>query len=119
MKFIIKELKNISYYQILSRNRRYKTKKGKEWIANFQEQVKKQMLENGWELLDCKNIECEIILYHDNKRKHDLDNNKQILDALEGIVYNDDNHITRLIYEKHYQKPCECNLIITIKSRDC
>jgi crossover junction endodeoxyribonuclease RusA len=50
-------------------------------------------------------IEISITLYFGTKRRADLDNfNKLSLDALTGIVYQDDSQIARLTIVRHYDK---------------
>lgn len=50
-------------------------------------------------------VEVNISFFHGDKRKRDVDNyNKLILDALSGIIYDDDKQIQRLLIEKYYDK---------------
>ena len=50
-------------------------------------------------------IELDLRLYFDNKRKHDIDNyNKLALDILEGHVYENDSQIQKMTIEKFYDK---------------
>ena len=51
MEIVIKDLKCISYYQYLSSNKRYLTKRGKEYKKCFIEQLDKQILEKGYSIL--------------------------------------------------------------------
>lgn len=43
-----------------------------------------------------------IKMWWGDRRKHDIDNIKVLLDALTGIVWNDDNQIIELTVEKGY-----------------
>lgn len=50
-------------------------------------------------------LKAKIALWHGTKRVTDIDNfNKLILDALTGIVYEDDSQIEELTITKHYDK---------------
>jgi len=50
-------------------------------------------------------IEIRVRLYFKTNRKHDIDNyNKLWMDALNGIVYKDDNQIKKLTIEKFKDK---------------
>lgn len=52
--------------------------------------------------LESADCDVKIDLYFKDKRRRDVDNyNKLVLDALEGIVYEDDKQIQKLIVEKH------------------
>lgn len=80
---------------------RYMTTKGK----NYKELIK-SMIPECDKILKPGLISCHIFLYFGDKRKHDLDNAglKIILDAMEDIVYEDDNQINWLLVEKEYDK---------------
>jgi len=44
-------------------------------------------------------------IYHKDKRKHDIDNYcKLVFDALNGILWKDDNQIIELIIQKYIDK---------------
>jgi len=45
-----------------------------------------------------------IDLHWPDRRKHDIDNIKVLLDALSGIVWDDDGQIVDLHIRKHYDK---------------
>lgn len=119
MEFIVKDCPMISQYQYLSSNKRYYSKRGKDFIKKFQYIIRKQMEEKKYKMLESENIECEVICYFDNKRKNDCDNFvKPVLDNLEKCnVFKDDRYITRLIIEKKYQKPLDICAIIKIRDR--
>lgn len=120
MEFIVKDCKMISQYQYLSSNKRYYSKRGKDFIKKFQTIIRSQMLTKGYKILESDNIECEVIAYFDNKRKNDVDNFvKPVLDNLEKCnVFIDDRYIKRLIIEKRYQKPLDVCAIIKIRDRN-
>ena len=120
MEFIVKDCKMISQYQYLSSNKRYYSKRGKEFIKNFQATIKQQMIDNKYDMLESDNIQCEVLCYFDNKRKNDCDNFvKPILDNLEKSgVFLDDRWVTKLIIEKKYQKPLDICAIIRITDRN-
>ena len=117
MEFTVRDCKMISQYQYLSSNKRYYSKRGKEFIKKFQYIIRKQMTEKQYKMLESENIECEVVCYFDNHRKNDCDNFvKPILDNLEKCgVFKDDRYITRLIIEKRYQKPLDVCAIIKIR----
>lgn len=49
-------------------------------------------------------LKVSVALYWDDKRKHDVDNIKSLLDALTGIVWTDDGQIVDLHTCKFYDK---------------
>lgn len=121
MYFGIEDLECISQYQYLSSNKRYITKRGKEWMKNFKEQLTTQMKEGEYEMLDCENIEVEIEMVFCNKRKNDIDNGLHyILDGMEGIVYKNDRYIKKLTASKSYKKKYEgmMNVKISVCNKD-
>ena len=120
MEFVVRDCKMISQYQYLASNKRYYSKRGKEFIKNFQTIIKKQMVEKKYEMMTSENIECDVVCYFDNKRKNDCDNFvKPILDNLEKCgVFTDDRYITKLTIEKKYQKPLDICAIIKIRDRN-
>lgn len=93
--------------------RLYMTKKGKQVKEQYQLEAMAQYkgkIISG----DC---DMEIALFFRNKRRRDIDNyNKLVLDALEGIVFKDDNQIQKLTIEKHIsaEKP---RIEVEIKGR--
>ena len=81
--------------------RLYMTKQGKALKELYQleakNQYKKKVMSVGVD------IEMTITLFFKDKRKRDIDNyNKLVLDALEGIVFEDDHQIQKLIINKDY-----------------
>lgn len=76
---------------------RYMTKEGKELKEQYQLEARKQY--KGKVML--ADYDMEIILFFKDKRRRDVDNyNKLVLDALEGVVYEDDKQVKRLTVEK-------------------
>lgn len=120
MEFEIKTVKMISQYQYLSSNKRYYSKRGKDFIQKFCLEIRSQMLQKGYKMMESDNIECEVIGYFDNKRKNDLDNYvKPVLDNMEKCgVFRDDRYITKLIIEKKYQKPLDVSCKIKLRDRN-
>ena len=49
-------------------------------------------------------LEVSVALYWPDRRKHDVDNIKVLLDSLTGIVWQDDSQITDLRITKSYDK---------------
>lgn len=119
MKFIIKDLECISQYAYLSSNKRFITKRGKDWMKSFKEQLNKQMLEKKYTILDSNNIEVELTMTFCNKRKNDIDNGLHyILDGMEGIVMVNDRFITKLVAMKDYKKKHDDMINVSIKVKD-
>ena len=120
MEFIIRDCKMISQYQYLASNKRYYSKRGKDFIKNFQTIIRKQMFEKQYKTLESDNIECEVVAYFDNKRKNDVDNFiKPVLDNMEKCgVFIDDRYITKITIEKKYQKPLDICAIIKLRDRN-
>lgn len=118
MQFEIKDLKCISYYQYLSSNRRFITKRGKAWRESFRRQIIEQMVSKGYTLTQSKNLQIEVHFVFDNRRCNDLDNVlKPVMDNMEDIVFTDDRWVQRLILSKEIvikPNPINCNIIIIV-----
>lgn len=79
----------------------YMTKSCKELKEDYMWQAQSQWKD---EVL-ADEIEIDVRIYFGDKRVRDVDNfNKLWMDALTGIVYEDDKQIKRLSIEKHYDK---------------
>ena len=122
MKFVIKNLNCISYYQYLGSNKRFVTKRGKEYRKNFLEQINQQMKDNNYTLCESKNLKVEAHFVFDNRRCNDIENALKVpLDLLEGIAYTNDRWIQKLVLSKEMvikPKLPEYNLSIEITDLD-
>jgi len=79
----------------------YMSKECKDLKKDYQLQIKSQW---GKKPLTSE-IDMRIELFFGDKRKRDIDNfNKLILDAMIGIIYEDDNQIQSLLVIKNYDK---------------
>ena len=79
----------------------YMSKEGKQLKEDYQWQIKSQY--HGEVLTS--DLKMTVELWFGTKRKHDVDNyNKLILDALSGLVYEDDKQIIELTVRKGYDK---------------
>jgi Holliday junction resolvase RusA-like endonuclease len=92
----------------------YMTPAGKALKEQYQGEARHQW---GFKKpLDC-DIAVSITLYFGTKRKADLDNfNKLSLDALTGIVWQDDSQISKLSIERAYDK-AQPRLEIAVEAR--
>ena len=62
------------------------------------------------------NVQVDLIFHVPDKRKRDLDNlSKAVLDGCNGIVWDDDQQVTRLYLEKDIDKENE-GVMVTVKS---
>lgn len=79
----------------------YMTREGKAIKQTYQWEAKSQ-----WKKEPIKgDIEVRINFFFETKRRRDLDNqNKLILDALTGIVWEDDSQIAHLCLIRNYDK---------------
>lgn len=79
----------------------YMSKEGKDLKESYQWQAKSQ-----WKSKPLTgDIDLRVELFFGDLRKRDIDNyNKLILDALTGIVYEDDSQIQSLLIVKNYDK---------------
>lgn len=79
----------------------YMDKDGKAIKESYQWQAKSQ-----WKIKPIKDaLNVKIDLFFANKRNHDIDNyNKILLDALSGIVWEDDGQIQSMYVTKYYDK---------------
>lgn len=79
----------------------YMSKKGKDIKEDYQWQLKSQWKQS----IITESLELDIKLYFGTKRKSDIDNyNKLLLDAMTGIVFEDDHLINKMTLEKFYDK---------------
>lgn len=79
----------------------YMSKEGKDLKESYQWQAKSQWKQDPTD----KPVEVFIKLYFKDKRLHDIDNyNKILFDSLTGIVWLDDNQITKMTVEKFINK---------------
>ena len=73
------------------------TRRGKDLKKLYQLEAKNQYKGK----VICGDCYIEIALFFKDKRRRDIDNyNKLVLDALEGIVYEDDKQIQKLTITK-------------------
>jgi len=80
----------------------FMTAQGKALKEDWQWQIKSQ-----WKLKPIKDtpISLSVIIYWGDKRLRDIDNgNKILLDAMNGIVYEDDKLIDEIIIRRDYDK---------------
>jgi Holliday junction resolvase RusA-like endonuclease len=103
-----------SIYKITCRGRfgtYYMSQQGKKVKKSYIDQIKKQWI--GKPMTDL--LELDIRLYFGTKRKSDWDNfHKLSMDALTGIVWEDDSQIVKATVEKFYSKE-NPRIEITIK----
>ena len=89
-------------YHIACRGRfptMYMTREGKQLKEAYQWELKSQWRKPPL----ASELSLSIHFYFKTKRRRDLDNqNKLILDALNGIVYEDDSQIAALHLYRHY-----------------
>ena len=80
----------------------FMTKEGKALKTSYQYQALSQREGNKpW----AGNIVIDIKLYFGDKRRHDIDNyNKILLDAMTGILWEDDSQIVKMTIWKLYDK---------------
>lgn len=79
----------------------YLTDKGKYLKESYMWQAKSQWKNKPL----TTQLKVNIITYHGNKRKNDWDNfHKLSMDALTGIVYEDDSQIQEAFVKKAYSK---------------
>lgn len=72
---------------------RYKSKKGKEFETLATYEIKKQYKGE----IKTNALKVKIIITFKDKRRRDVDNyNKGILDAMTGLIYEDDSQIVEL-----------------------
>lgn len=84
------------------RNRVYMTHEGKDVKNDYIVEIKNQW---GFKPPMEDAVEITISLYFKDKRKRDWDNyNKLVCDAMEGIVFMDDNQIQKATVIKGYDK---------------
>lgn len=81
--------------------RKYMTVKGKDMKEDYMWQAKSQWKKKPLQ----RELDISIDLYFGDKRVRDWDNyHKLTMDALNGIVWEDDSQITSVQVIKHYDK---------------
>lgn len=91
---------------------RYMNNKAKALKEDYQWQIKQQM--RGMNMLTCQ-LRVAIQLYHKTKRKSDWDNfHKLSMDAMSGLVYEDDSQIQFATVSKGYD-PVDPRIEIDIR----
>lgn len=79
----------------------YMTKKGRELKISYIKQIQEQYTKKPTD----KKLSLEIHLYFGNERIHDWDNFHKIsMDAMTGLVWDDDSQIEKATVEKHKDK---------------
>lgn len=79
----------------------YMTREGKQIKNTYQWEAKEQW--SGPPIAPHIDIRLQVHFFFKDHRRRDLDNqNKLILDALNGIVYEDDSQIAELILRRGY-----------------
>lgn len=82
------------------RGRRFLTNKGKANKLKMAWEVKGQ-----WRGVPISGaVYVEVSLFWPDKRRHDVDNIKALLDSLSGILYEDDSQIEHLVVKKAVDK---------------
>jgi len=80
---------------------RFMSKKAKDIKNDYQEQAEEQWQSDPLDI----DIDVKVKLYFGDKRKRDWDNyHKLSMDALTGIVWEDDSQIQKAEVEKFYDK---------------
>lgn len=82
----------------------YLSKVGRDFKDTIAEQARQQLPDN----FECfkEKIRMTVVLKFADNRKHDIDNVKLLLDALNGVVYIDDSQIHTL----HLTKEIGCGV---------
>jgi|TARA_Y100000310_G_C20202678_1_gene587654 Holliday junction resolvase RusA-like endonuclease len=99
-----------SYLKNTQFGRKFTPPKTKEYIEQTQISAKKHLLLNKSSLEQAqlptsKPLTMSLTYYFSDKRRRDIDNySKCILDALQTIIYNDDNQIQHLTLSKCIDK---------------
>jgi crossover junction endodeoxyribonuclease RusA len=85
----------------LYKGRKFLTKKGKENKEGMVSEI-----DYHWANREpfTGSIRLDVRLYWPDKRRHDLDNIKSLLDSCTGILYEDDSQINELHLYKGYDK---------------
>ena len=79
----------------------YMTKKGKDLKESYQWEAKSQWKQ---EIISGE-VEIAVKLHFKSKRTHDIDNyTKILLDALTGIIWEDDKQIQKMTISKQHSK---------------
>ncbi len=111
-----------SYLKNTQYGRRYMPPKTKEYVEQAQISAKKHLLLNKSSLEQAqlptsKPLTMSLTYYFSDKRRRDIDNySKCILDALQTIIYNDDNQIQHLTLSKYIDRENpRTEITITIK----
>lgn len=78
-------------YRNVAINRRITTRDGQKWRQNVQNIATLAITQQGWKKSTDEKLVAEVTIYWPTRRKRDVENvGKLLWDALEGIVYEND-----------------------------
>lgn len=78
-------------YRNVAINRRITTKEGQKWRQDVQSIVTIAISKQGWLISSKEKVVAEVTIFWPTHRKRDVENvGKLLWDALEGIVYDND-----------------------------
>lgn len=98
-----KTISKANSYRI-AKKRMYKTQACKDWENRITFEAGAAMLEINMEATD-KQVEVEAMVYFPDNRRRDIDNVlKGLLDGMNGVVYEDDSQVQRIIISKQVDR---------------
>jgi len=78
-------------YRNVAVNRRITTRDGQKWVRDVQMLAQAAINQQGWQKSTDEKLVAEVTIYWPTRRKRDVENvGKLLWDALEGIVYEND-----------------------------
>lgn len=78
-------------YRNVAVNRRITTRDGQKWVRDVQMLAQAAINQQGWQKSTDEKLVAEVMIYWPTRRKRDVENvGKLLWDALEGIVYEND-----------------------------
>jgi Holliday junction resolvase RusA-like endonuclease len=93
-----------SAYSTTNRSGRvFCTSKARAFKKSVHSLALKQCKQGGWKTTDGR-VKVRVLLTFPDRKRRDVDNIKLLLDALEGVVYNDDSQIFELNIKKQIVK---------------
>lgn len=92
-------------YRNVAINRRITTRDGQKWVADVRTIARIAMMEQGWQRSKDEKLVAEVTIYWPTRRKRDVENvGKLLWDALEGIVYENDQWLLPRYMDFHVDK---------------
>ncbi len=92
-------------YRNVAVNRRITTRDGQRWVRDVQMLAQAAIRQQGWQKSTDEKLVAEVTIFWPTRRKRDVENvGKLLWDALEGVVYENDQWLLPRYMDFHVDK---------------